>query len=621
MSDTPSPSAAQGSAVIRRPDIHQLSSQFLRLADQADDRHRLVLDFLQAAIGLVNAAGAIYFTRNQDGELAVEQQLLSRQALSWSADLVYSMQQSAHRALASGRAQCSRLEEYPAAQLLSCPAGYDNQPGGCLSFIILTGDQPVESFLVIIQLLTTLLSSFLEKSAPSAGSDRDLFRQLVSLVATTLEYRYQPESMLQLNARLRTWADCEQVAIGIMTPSGRMILGSLSHLTSVDQRSEQSRIFTKALNECAIQPDILVFPATSETLEQSSSLFQELLNISSNSQAVGLSLSDSHGAMAGAVVFLWDKPENRQRLISSLGAGRSVLASCLSVMQEKGGTGVSAVMKNRAAGKRRRFSRYVLLLAAMALLGAISMVPLPFRLSTPCLVQPVSTRFVVARFDGILQEVLVQPGDEVQDGDTLAILDGRENEITRAAVTAERNKARKMRDHHLALGNTAGAQIARLEEQRLEEQLSLLLEQEKHLILLSPVDGIVLSGDLKRALGSPVSKGQSLFEVSPLQVMIVELAVRENNIAYLQPDMDVRVRFDAYPEAAWVGSIQKINPKSVIRENRNVFIAELEFDNPDGRLRPGMQGKAVIQAGSKPLGWILFHKPWYTLLQLKDFFF
>jgi multidrug efflux pump subunit AcrA (membrane-fusion protein) len=178
-----------------------------------------------------------------------------------------------------------------------------------------------------------------------------------------------------------------------------------------------------------------------------------------------------------------------------------------------------------------------------------------------------------------------------------------------------------MRDHHLALGNTAGAQIARLEEQRLEEQLNLLLEQKKHLVLLSPVDGIVLSGDLKRALGSPVSKGQSLFEVSPLEEMIVELAVRENHITYLQPDMDVRVRFDAYPDGVWVGSIKKINPKSEIRENRNVFIAELEFNNPDGRLRPGMQGKAVIHTGSRPLGWIVFHKPWYTLLQLKDFLF
>ncbi len=621
MSDTPSTRSVQGSAVIRRPDIHQLSSQFLRLANQAGNRHRLVLDFLQAAIGLVNAAGVIYFTRNQDGDLAVEQQLLSRQALSWSSDVVDCMRQNAHRALTSGRAQFSTLEEFPAAQLLSCPAGYDNQYTGCLSFIILTGDQPIESFLVIIQLLTTLLNTFLERSTPPVGSERDLLRQLVGLVATTLEYRYQPESLLQLNARLRSWSDCEQVAIGTMTASGRMILSSLSHITSVDQRSEQSRIFTKALNECAVQPDILVLPAISETLEQSSPLFQELLNISSNSQAVGLSLSDSHGTMTGAVIFLWNKPGERQGLISSLAAGRGVLASCLSVMQEKAGTAVSAAKKHRGAGKTRRFGRYLLVFAAIALLVAVGMAPLPFRLSTQCLVQPVSTRFVVARFDGILQEVLVQPGDEVQDGDTLAILDGRENEITRAAVTAERNKAQKMRDHHLALGNTAGAQIARLEEQRLEEQLSLLLEQEKHLILLSPVDGIVLSGDLKRALGSPVSKGQSLFEVSPLKEMIVELAVRENHITYLKPDLDVRVRFDAYPDAAWVGSIKKINPKSEIRENRNVFIAELEFDNPDGRLRPGMQGKAVIQAGSKPLGWIIFHKPWYTLLQLKDLLF
>ncbi len=126
---------------------------------------------------------------------------------------------------------------------------------------------------------------------------------------------------------------------------------------------------------------------------------------------------------------------------------------------------------------------------------------------------------------------------------------------------------------------------------------------------------------MKRIEGSPVGRGQTLFEVSPLKAMIVELAVREDHISFVDRGMEVTVRFDAYPNTTWNGKIEKINPKSMIRDNRNVFIAELEFNNPDGRLRPGMQGKAKIDAATKPLGWILFRKPWYTLLWLKDFLF
>ena len=82
---------------------------------------------------------------------------------------------------------------------------------------------------------------------------------------------------------------------------------------------------------------------------------------------------------------------------------------------------------------------------------------------------------------------------------------------------------------------------------------------------------------MKRIEGSPVGRGQTLFEVSPLDKMIVELAVRETHISYLEPGMGVTVRFDAFQETTWNGTIEKINPKSKIRENRNIFIAELEF--------------------------------------------
>ena len=622
MSDLPSNQTARGSAVIRRPDIQQLSSRFIRLADQSENPEQLIPDFLQTAIGLVNAAGAIYFTRNQDGSLAAEQQMLSRQALSWSSDLAGFMRQNSLRALNSGQVQVSALEQFPAARLISCPAGRGSSFTSCLSFIILTDNQSVESFLVIIQLLTALLFLCIERcGAREARRDSDQLKQLISVAALALEYRYQPEALLQFNSMLRSWAGCEQVAIGTMSASGKMTLSSLSHVTSVDQRSEQARIFTKALSECAIQQDILVYPPISTKLEQSSPLFREVLSFGSNSQAVGFSLADSRGTVTGAVIFLWERPEKRKELLSSLAAGRTVLTSCLAVMQEKPGSRFAGAIGIRGTGKPRRFSRYHLVLAVIVLLGAAGLIPLPFRLSAPGLVQPVSTRFVVARFDGILQDVLVLPGEEVQHGEIIAHLDGREVALTRAAVTAERNKARKTRDHYLASGNTAEAQIAGLEEQRLEQQLSLLVEQEKSLTLESPVDGIVLSGDLRRTLGSPVSKGQNLFEISPLESMIVELAVREDNISHVQPNMEARVRFDAYPDAAWQGEIKKINPKSVIRDNRNVFIAELEFDNSDGRLRPGMQGEAVIRTGSKPLGWIVFHKPWYTLLRLKDYLF
>jgi multidrug efflux pump subunit AcrA (membrane-fusion protein) len=101
--------------------------------------------------------------------------------------------------------------------------------------------------------------------------------------------------------------------------------------------------------------------------------------------------------------------------------------------------------------------------------------------------------------------------------------------------------------------------------------------------------------------------------------MIIEVAIAEEDITYIQPGMETKIRFDAFPEANWQETIKRIRPKSEIRSQQNVFIAELIFNNKDNLLRPGMRGVAAIRAGNRPLGWILFHKPWYSLLRLFGF--
>jgi multidrug efflux pump subunit AcrA (membrane-fusion protein) len=72
----------------------------------------------------------------------------------------------------------------------------------------------------------------------------------------------------------------------------------------------------------------------------------------------------------------------------------------------------------------------------------------------------------------------------------------------------------------------------------------------------------------------------------------------------------IELWLDAYPGQTWEAVVEKVQPRSEIRDEDNVFIAEAELDNTDGRLRPGMKGRAKVETRHRPLGWILFHKPW-----------
>ena len=47
-----------------------------------------------------------------------------------------------------------------------------------------------------------------------------------------------------------------------------------------------------------------------------------------------------------------------------------------------------------------------------------------------------------------------------------------------------------------------------------------------------------------------------------------------------------------------------------------MFVAETELDNAAKTLRPGMNGRATLFAPPRRLGWLLFHKPYESLLML-----
>jgi hypothetical protein len=70
---------------------------------------------------------------------------------------------------------------------------------------------------------------------------------------------------------------------------------------------------------------------------------------------------------------------------------------------------------------------------------------------------------------------------------------------------------------------------------------------------------------------------------------------------------------DAYPGRVWEGSLERLHPRSEVRDDKNVFIAEVALDNAEALLRPGMEGRAKIVSGPQRLGWILFHEPYYRL--------
>ena len=82
---------------------------------------------------------------------------------------------------------------------------------------------------------------------------------------------------------------------------------------------------------------------------------------------------------------------------------------------------------------------------------------------------------------------------------------------------------------------------------------------------------------------------------------------------HVRPGRSVEITLDGISDRTVIGTVEKIRPRSEIRDGHNVFVAEVIVPNEDQQLRPGMRGQADIATSAHPLAWNLFHKAWDAL--------
>jgi len=237
-----------------------------------------------------------------------------------------------------------------------------------------------------------------------------------------------------------------------------------------------------------------------------------------------------------------------------------------------------------------------------------------YRVGTKAYVQPDTKRILAAPFDGVLKKTLVEPGQIVEEDQALATMDEKEMAWKQAELMAARDKALTQRDKAMSDDSTQSAisQMAQYDAESFAMELKSIENKMQNLEIRAPIAGYVILGDLKRSEGIPVSKGQILFEISPLDRMVVQLEVDSSDIPHVKEGQRVSVKIESFPGQKFWGKIERINPQSEVRNGKNVFLAEASLPNVNKEtgLRPGMKGKAVIIADTKSLFWIIFHRLW-----------
>lgn len=586
----------------------QLGREMLQHASSAKSKLELLQGLANCVCRCVPTLAIVYFQRNEQGELSGSQPLHVPRGDGQATRCTQLLLPTCQRASRHGDVEIENLTE-PARVLIATPVPQQGQDPEAIGFIFSAREANSQLLLLVQSLVSQfVLWQVLASEKEAARRCRDI-AALVELLEKVSLARGRQDACQTLVSELQTHLGCRRAAIGWCASSaGRCRLIALSGAAQFDKHSQSTIAIEAVLDETILRGEPTHWPPSDDAERHSALAHQRLSSLEQGVNVLSLALRNAGGQLTGALLLLFDSPESVDHAQRFLQAADQPLAAVLQVVSRAEGGGLvrrARAVKHVFRSLRGRIALLMVLAAALAMA-----IPFPHRLHCDCLIEPVTRRFVAAPFDGVLERAFVGPGDVVKKGDLLARLDGREIRWKRASVAADQDQARKKRDAAQASHNYADMQIAALEMERLDLELRLLDHRAENLDIRSPVAGVIASGDLERAEGAALKVGQSLFEIAPLDKMIVEVSVPDEDISFVTSKLPLHIRLDAYPGIQWQATTTQLHPRSEIRDENNVFIAEAELDNADGRLRPGMKGRARIETTQRPIGWLLFHKPW-----------
>lgn len=153
-------------------------------------------------------------------------------------------------------------------------------------------------------------------------------------------------------------------------------------------------------------------------------------------------------------------------------------------------------------------------------------------------------------------------------------------------------QAQRQLDQVLAGPSQSQLDNAALAVQRAESALRDAEIALNRTTLVSPVDGVVTTVDLKA--GETVAARTPLVEVTDTSAFRLMASVDETDVPGLTVGMSAYVRLDALPGIDFPATITRIDVLGTETNNVVSYTAEVRLTAPDSRLRMGMTGEAFL---------------------------
>jgi len=444
------------------------------------------------------------------------------------------------------------------------------------------------------------------------GSLKDGPAALLQILATPLEQERFKAAATAFTTEMATRFDCERVSLGLVQRKSARLL-AISHTSQFDKRANLTRILEAAMDEVLDQEQELLWPPGPERSARVTRAHDALARESKAGAICSFPIVRG-SRFCGAVVFERREGEAfSESEVALLDAAVELAGPLLDLKyREDRPLAVKALASTRRTLAHLVGPRHVALKLAAGttalVLAFLVLARGDFRVTSDFALEPRVLRAAVAPFDGYVIEAPVRAGDLVRRGELLAVLDDQDLALELERFSSQLEEFTREYRRALAERDAPNVRIlgARLEQVRA--QRALAMDQVSRTRIEAPFDGIVVTGDLSQKLGSPVARGDLLFEVAPLDEYRAILEVDERDVAEVADDQQGQLVFAAFPDEPIPFRVEKITPVSVAKEGRNSFRVEAQLLETPERLRPGLEGVAKLEVDRRRLIWIWSHR-------------
>jgi RND family efflux transporter MFP subunit len=444
-----------------------------------------------------------------------------------------------------------------------------------------------------------------------SASTKDRLVTVLEVVATALEQERLGAAATAVATELAARLDCERVSIGL-SRRGQMRAEALSNTAKFDVRSNLVRDLEAAMDEAADQDVPVIHPPLHDGPTRVSMAHEALVRSHGADRAWSVPLG-SEGRGIGAMTFeRLDEARLDAATIELCEDCGALLGPILDLKRRAGESWLEETRDffRRQLANLRGPGHPQLKAAAIGCVAALLLLFFAngdYRITADATLEGRVQRAIVAGVDGFIAEANVRAGDLLREGQILGRLDDRDLLLQRREGSGKR--AQLVEKHWKALAEHDRSQ-ANLLSARIDQataELDLVAAQLERTRLIAPFDGIVVKGDLSQSLGSPVERGELLFEVAPLDGYRIILEVDQRDIAGPAPGQRGQLALTALPGQALPLTVRRVTPVSIAEDGRNYFRVEAHLDEPVPGLRPGMEGVAKIEVGRRRLIWIWTH--------------